>query len=77
MNPTKYKTHSPSNFLIAATRLYSPLSDDSMHNIHTVDTIMPFILVNILYHMSRINKRIQYLNKVLDAFLYDVDGDQS
>lgn len=63
--------------MVVATRLYSPLSDDVMHNIHTVDTIMPFILVNILYHMSRINKRIQYLNKVLDAFLYDVDGDQS
>jgi len=63
--------------MVVATRLYSPLSDDVMHNIHTVDTIMPFILVNILYHMSRINKRIQYLNIVLDAFLYDVDGDQS
>jgi len=63
--------------MVVATRLYSPLSDDVMHSIHTVDTIMPFILVNILYHMSRINKRIQYLNIVLDAFLYDVDGDQS
>jgi hypothetical protein len=63
--------------MVVATRLYSPLSDDVMHNIHTVDTIMPFILVNILYHMSRINKRIEYLNRVLDAFLYDVDGDQS
>lgn len=57
--------------MVAATRLYSPLSDDSMHNIHTVDTIMPFILVNILYHMSQINKRIEYLNRVLDAFLKD------
>ena len=57
--------------MVVATRLYSPLSDDSMHNIHTVDTIMPFILVNILYHMSQINKRIEYLNRVLDAFLKD------
>ena len=57
--------------MVVDTRLYSPLSDDSMHNIHTVDTIMPFILVNILYHMSQINKRIEYLNRVLDAFLKD------
>ena len=57
--------------MVVATRLYSPVSDDSMHNIHTVDTIMPFILVNILYHMNRINKRVAKLNKVLEAFLKD------
>ena len=57
--------------MVAAKRLSTPVSDDSMHNIHTVDTIMPFILVNILYHMSQINKRIEYLNRVLDAFLKD------